>query len=100
MPRLPTMRVMGSQAISTRPFLSSVNFLVGIALSPDLLVAGGEVASWRTPFRLVVEGVGGDLAQPSDRVAVEAAGQGGDSCAGRFIHERHELVGEARHGAP
>jgi hypothetical protein len=30
MPRLPTMRVMGSHAISTNPLASSVNFLVAM----------------------------------------------------------------------
>src|SRR5450432_3410355 len=99
MPRLPTIRVIGSQAISTRPFSSSVNFLVGIVLPPDSLVAGRQLAAWRSPLRLIVKGVRGDLAQSSDRSPVEAAGQGGDSGAGRFIHKRHELVWKPGHGA-
>src|ERR1700735_5589402 len=99
MPRLPTMRVIGSHAISTRPFSSSVNFLTTIALPPDLLVAGGQVAAWFAPLRLVIERVRGDLPQASDRAAIDPAGHGGDAGPRRLVHERHELVGETRHRA-
>src|ERR1039458_10126187 len=99
MPRLPTMRVMGSHAISTRPSLSSVNFLVAIRLPPDLLVAGGQVAAGCAPFRLVIERVKGDFPEPADRAAVEAARQGRDLGTGRFVHERHEFVRESGHRA-
>src|ERR1700722_5309218 len=99
MPKLPTIRVMGSQAISTRPSLSSVKFLVAIVLPPNFLVAGRQLTARCAPLRLVIERVGGDLAQTPDGPAVQAAGQGRDTGTGRFIHERHEFVGEARHGA-
>src|ERR1700678_1665177 len=100
MPKLPTIRVIGSHAISTRPFSSSVNFLTTIALPPDLLVAGGQVAARGAPFRFVVQCVRRDPTEPPDRIAVQAAGQGRDAGPGRFVHERHKLVGEAGHGAP
>src|SRR5271155_5331235 len=100
MPRLPTIRVIGSHAISTRPFSSSVNFLTAIVLPPDLLVAGGQVASWLAPLRFIVQRVRRDPTESSDRIAVQAAGQGRDPGPGRFVHERHELVGETGHGAP
>src|ERR1700722_3024079 len=99
MPRLPTIRVIGSQAISTKPSLSGENFFVAIVLPPDLFVTGRQLTAWCAPLRLIIERVGGDLAQPPDGPAVQAAGQGRDTGAGRFIHERHEFVGEARHGA-
>src|ERR1700722_11169981 len=99
MPKLPTIRVMGSQAISTRPSLSSVKFLVAIVLPPNFLVAGRQLTARCAPLRLVIERVGGDLAQTPDGPAVQAAGQGGHSRPRRFIHEGHELVREARHGA-
>src|ERR1700722_15619790 len=100
MPRLPTIRVIGSHAISTRPFSSSVNFLTAIALPPDLLVAGGQVAAWCAPLRFVVQRVLGDLAQAAHGPADQPAGHGRDAGPGRFVHERHELVGEAPHGSP
>src|SRR5580658_6343990 len=99
MPRLPTIRVMGSQAISTNPLASFVTLLVAIALPPRFLVAGQKFPARRPPLRLVLKSVGGYLAQPPDGTAVEAAGHGGDPGARRLVHERHELVGKARHGA-
>src|SRR5277367_4122809 len=98
MPRLPTIRVIGSHAISTRPFSSSVNFLTAIALPPDLLVAGGQVAAWCAPLRFVVQRVCGYFAESPHGIAVQAAGHGRDAGPGGFVHERHELVREAGHG--
>src|SRR5580698_8346186 len=96
MPRLPTIRVIGFQDISTR---SSPLVAVAMALPPDLLVAGGQFLARGAPLGLVVESVQGDLAQPPDGVAVEPAGHGRDPGPGRFVHEGHDLVGEPRHGA-
>src|SRR6202521_414559 len=99
MPRLPTIRVMGSQAISTRPLASLVGVLVAIALPPVALVAGQELLARRTPLGFLVQRVRGDLPQPPDHPAIDAAGHGADSRAGWLVHEGHELVRETRHGA-
>src|ERR1700690_3134089 len=99
MPRLPTMRVMGSQAISTRPLPSLVNFLVAIALPPCFLVAGHKFPAWHPPLGLVFQGVRGYATQAPDGAAVEPAGHGGHACPRWLIHEGHEFVGEAGHGA-
>src|ERR1700742_3039228 len=96
MPRLPTILVTGSHAIST----SSVSLEVVIsAPSPVSLVAGQELPPLAPPFRLLVHGPHGEAAQGADHRAVHAARRGGHPGAGRFVHERHELVGEARHRA-
>src|ERR1700737_4452123 len=71
MPRLPTMRVIGSHAISTMPLASFV--FVGMALPPLALEAGHELVPRNSPLRFVVEGLGGDAAQPSDRGSVHTA---------------------------
>src|SRR4029450_12128776 len=52
------------------------------------------------PLRLGVELAFGDLAEPADHAAVGLAGRAGDQAAGWRVHERHELVREARHRAP
>src|SRR3954469_20104134 len=97
------MRVIGSQAISTRPVLSpetSAGFgWVVVMGSPHLLVAGGQLAAPLPPLRLGVELLFGDLAEPLDDNADGLAGGAGHERAGRGVHERLELVGEARHGA-
>ena len=51
------------------------------------------------PLGLLVDGLVGDPPQPPDHGAVDAAGRRGHPPAGRLVHERHELVGEARHRA-
>src|SRR5882757_5065662 len=133
MPRLPTIRVIGSQAISTRPSLSVLNepilscveVMARLLLPlrecqwwdqlgrvrravptggdwralPGLAVAGGQLAPLRAPLRFLVQALRGDVAQLADDPAVRAAGRAGDLAAGRGVHERHELVGEAGHGA-
>src|SRR6185295_235093 len=99
MPRLPTIRVIGSHAISTSP-LASLVLVVAIGLPPLTLVAGRELRAGCPPLRFLVDGLGGDAPQPADRAAVDAARHRRDARAGRFVHERHELVGEAGHRAP
>src|ERR671923_2696101 len=100
MPRLPTIRVIGSHVISTMlPFVLVVA-IVRRLLSPRRPVPGRQFASLLPPLRLLVNCLARDLAQRPDDVAVQAAGGGRDLRTGRLVHEGHELVGEAGHGAP
>src|SRR5580692_8821106 len=101
MPRLPTILVIGSQAISTRPVSSTAVIVISLpradvrALSPGLLVAGQQLIALLAPLRLLVGRLGGEAAQRADDGAVQAAGRGRDPRARRLVHERHELVREA-----
>src|SRR5579875_163823 len=110
MPRLPTIRVIGSQDISTTP----VSVAVVIAdtsplngrgrlwrrpMSPGLLVAGEELGALGAPLRLLVGGLGAEARQGADDGSVHAARGCRDLRTGRLVHERHELVGEAGHRA-
>src|SRR5689334_15887332 len=100
MPRLPTIRVIGSHAIST----TSPDFLVVVVMSvafpsPGLGVAGEQRVALLAPPRLLVDRVHRDAAQPPDDRAVHRAGARRDLAARRLVHERHELVREAGHGA-
>src|SRR3954453_842767 len=99
MPRLPTMRVIGSHAMSTRPSVPTVGVWVDIALPPLTLVAGEELLAGLAPLRLLVDGLVRDAPEPPDDGAVHAAGGRRHPPAGWLVHERHELVGEARHRA-
>src|ERR671937_152405 len=100
MPRLPTIRVIGSHVISTMlPFVLVVA-IVRRLLSPRRPVPGRQFATLLPPLRLLVDRLAGDLAQRPDDVAVQAAGGGGDLRAGRLVHEGHKLVGNPRHRAP
>src|SRR3984957_19283004 len=87
MPRLPTILVIGSHAISTMPVSSAV--VIGCPSLPGLLETGEEL----------VARLGGEAAQRADHGSVHAAGRRRDPRPWRFIHERHELVGEAWHRA-
>src|SRR4051794_23429941 len=105
MPRLPTMRVIGSHAISTSslPWLA-VSRRLSVAVissppSPGASRAGGQLRARPAPLGLPVQGVRGDAAQAPDGGAVQTDRGGGELAAGRLVHERHELVGEARHRA-
>src|SRR6202035_505064 len=101
MPRLATILVIGSQAISTRPLPAALplSVVVATALPPFPSIAGKQLRPWFAPLGLLVQGVLGDLAEAADDVAVQSAGRGRHPRAGRLVHERHELVAEARHGA-
>src|SRR6476661_10899321 len=105
MPRLPTIRVTGSQAISTTSvfdvevFRGSVMVIV-VLPSPGLLVAGLELAALGPPARFLVQRLGGDAPKPLDGPAVDRAAPSRELRARRLVHERHELVREARHRAP
>src|SRR5437899_1259892 len=105
MPRLPTILVIGSQAIST----SSVSFgavgaswlssRVVMVASPGLLVSGKQGVALAAPLRLLVDGTEGDAPQGADDAAVHGADGAGHPGAGRLVHERHELVREPGHRA-
>src|SRR5580658_1922038 len=96
---------MGSQVISVSaglspapvaslPYSSAV-----IVCSPRLLVAGAEFGALNPPLRFLVHRAGGEAAEAADDRAVHAAGGRRHGRARRLVHERHELVREARHGA-
>src|SRR5215470_8183519 len=109
MPRLPTIRVIGSQAISTKPVSSAVVMAQLLyfpsargtagAWSPGLLVARQELVALLAPLRLLVGGLRGEAAKSADHGSVHGARRRGDLRSRRLVHERHELVREARHGA-
>src|ERR1700751_4376791 len=77
MPRLPTIRVIGSQDISTRPVSSAVvialpfRWYLGTPGSPALLVAGQQLVALLAPLGLLVGGLSGEAAQRADDRAVE-----------------------------
>src|SRR4051812_1023550 len=104
MPRLPTMRVIGSHAMSTRLPLPSRCVAAGmvdviVTPSPGSPGAGQQVAAALSPLRLLVERADADAAEAADDGAVRADGGRGGLAAGRLVHERHELVREAGHRA-
>src|SRR4029079_9180014 len=112
MPRLPTMRVIGSQAISTswvfsvsvcRDWVAVISGLLtraaGSAFSPAPLVAGLQLTALDPPAGLGVDRLERDAPQLADDLPVRAAGRAGDLAAGRGVHERHELVRETAHRA-
>src|SRR3978361_33231 len=105
MPRLPTMRVIGSHAISTRSVFWPVLCFGAVAvMARPLSERGGLVAVLELtplppPLRFLVDGLGRDVAQFADDHPVGTARGAGDLAAGRGVHERHELVREAGHRA-
>src|SRR6266516_8193416 len=113
MPRLPTILVIGSQFISTTPASSTVVIVHPSPcavrggrrgcrrrpMSPGLLVAGKQLVALHAPLRLVVKGLRGKAAEGFDDPPVEGARRRGDPRPWRLVHERHELVREARHRA-
>src|SRR5579885_762286 len=100
MPRLPTIRVIGSHDISTRRDFSvppevsgrSLMATVGLLLVRAGLVAGGELGAAVAPLRFLVRGAHRDLAQAAHHVAVDPADGRAELRARRLVHERHELV--------
>src|ERR1044071_2658854 len=102
------MRVIGSHAMSTRDSVPwpaarcgcvTVMGSASLVGSPGALRAGGQFAAALTPLGLAVERVSRDLAEAAHRVAVGRDRGRGELAAGRLVHERHELVGEAGHRA-
>src|SRR6202012_3919659 len=117
MPRLPTIRVIGSQAISTSwpgsRFAwdgSGMIVVIGVcSLSsaekscpalPGAVCARREFVALVPPARFLVERAVGDAAQAAYHRAVEARCRGRHFAARRLVHERHELVRDPGHGAP
>src|SRR4051812_10696923 len=97
MPRLPTMRVIGSHAMSTSsvawpPVSGRFSVAVMSFPSPGPGGAAGQFSAGPTPLGLPVERVRGDAAQAADHLAVGADGAGREPAAGRLIHERQEFV--------
>src|SRR5579859_747256 len=97
MPRLPTILVIGSQAISTMPVSSAV--VIAVSLLPGLLEAGQELVALLAPLGLLVGRPRGEAPERPDDRAVHAARRRRDPCSWWLVHERHELVREARHRA-
>src|ERR1700752_3473495 len=122
MPRLPTMRVIGSHAISTswpgsRAACEGSGMIVVIRmlLSPQLPArrrlresgphlpgasrSGFEFRARVPPVRLLVDRSTGDVPQAADDRSVHARSRGGPLAPRWLVHERHELVREAWHRA-
>src|ERR671922_2895787 len=104
MPRLPTILVIGSQAMSTSFPASGLTFsrvamLSALLVAPARGVAGGELVAVVAPLRLLVDRLVRDRPQAADHRSVNAREHGRNAAPGRLVHERHELVGEARHRA-
>src|SRR6185312_4295694 len=104
MPRLPTIRVIGSQDMSTRlPAWARASFsgMVTVAIAPilslGLVVRRGSIACGQfgarvAPLRLLVDGPVRHAPERADQSAVEADRRRRQPGAGRFVHEWHELV--------
>src|SRR5690242_12021960 len=105
MPRLPTIRVIGSHDFSTTlPRSGRTRSLSVTAIwSPPFVlrpVAGRQLRSVVTPLRLLVDAAIRDRAHLSDERAVRALDDPArERGTRRLVHERHELVGEAGHRA-
>src|SRR5579885_1035511 len=97
MPRLPTILVTGSHVIST--MLPPALVAISAPPLPRRPVAGRDLPALLAPARFLFLRLGRDPTQGPDDCPVQAAGGGGHLRAGRLVHERHELVGEARHRA-
>src|SRR5271166_3543515 len=63
------------------------------------MVAGGQFSPRMPPLRFLVDGRLGHGAQRTDCAAISTCHSRGNLRTGRFVHEWHELVREARHGA-
>src|ERR1700733_13287559 len=63
------------------------------------MIPGGQFRTSMPPLGFLVNRVVGKRPQRSNRTAVNANGIRGYFSARRFIHERHEFVGETGHGA-
>src|SRR6201989_1211518 len=111
MPRLPTIRVIGSHDMSTRlPDEARTSFSGVMTVAIDgppssgrdggrWMIPGGQLGAVVPPLRLLVRRVVGALAELSEDPAGEP-----DACrrqprARGLVHERHELVGEPGHRA-
>src|SRR5687768_15169691 len=68
--------------------------------APARVVAGGELLAVVAPLGFFVDRLVGYGAKAPDHGPVALGQRGGDLAARWLVHERHELVREARHGAP
>src|SRR3954470_15820654 len=66
---------------------------------PPWVEAAGELGTVVTPLRFLVDGDVGDAAHPPDEGPVWLDDHAGEAATWRLVHERHELVREAGHGA-
>src|SRR5271163_2326123 len=109
-PRLPTMRVIGSQFIWTRFFLSIGVSFIGVVIVLIVnapldfsvaarAIAGGQFRPWMAPLRFFVDRLIRETAQRAYRTPINPDRSGRHLRARRFIHKWHELVRESRHGA-
>src|SRR5882762_9894693 len=98
MPRLPTMRVMGSQFISTRPPLVLAAAIAMTRLlcfskgelrpSPLRLVPGRQGPTRLAPLRLLVQRLRREGAERTQRASPEPHGFRREAGARRLVHER------------
>src|SRR6185437_14739278 len=102
------MRVTGSQFMSTSvrfPDLVLVCSSVATGMVPVLsvvirvFVAGVQLLALVTPLGFLVGAGIGDRAQRADHMTVGAHRCAREPRARRLVHERHELVRKAGHGA-
>src|SRR5580692_9489803 len=105
MPRLPTIRVIGSQFISTRflfllgtSLVGAVTVLIrrsfGFSVEWSVrsrVVSGGQFRAGMSPLRFFIDGILGYRAQSTNGSAICTDRCGGDSSSRRFIHKGHEL---------
>src|SRR4249919_3310514 len=114
MPKLPTIRVMGSQATSTRPSAFSLSLLglamvvvmgacllavLGLRCLPGASRARGELGTRLTPLGFLVDRV---LSHRTEATQGRTPGTDhgrGELAARGLVHERHELVRKAWHCA-
>src|SRR3954466_10583902 len=67
--------------------------------TPPWVEAAGELGTVVTPLRFLVDGDVGDAAHPPDEGPIGLDDHAGETATGWLVHEGHELVREAGHGA-
>src|ERR1700683_2292084 len=107
------MRVIGSQDMSTRcsglvgtPAWVGAGIVAAmLSVAPELRLSGGQFVSSRElrtivpPLRFAVDGGACEGSQRAHSSTIDGDSRRGQLSAGRLIHEGHELVGKAGHGA-
>src|SRR5690606_13969461 len=101
MPRLPMIRVTGSQDISTSWLWDVVLAIAMVRLLSMRVwvVPGGQDVPVVMPLRFLVHRAVGQGAEDPDEKPVGPVERRGEGGAGRLIHEGHEAIGKSRHGA-
>src|SRR6185436_17528538 len=114
MPKLPTIRVMGSQATSTRPSAFSLSLLGlamvvvmgacllavrGLRCLPGASRARGELGTRLTPLGFLVDRVLSHRTEATQGRTPGTDHRRRELAARGLVHERHELVGESGHRA-